>query len=152
MYLCIFPHLSHKCDQLFCEYVSCVSYVSCTICIICNKCICVFPHLSQKCDQLFRKRLTCRARDVCFRIHLVMQPSVLLSWVAGICICIDMSYLSPNSHTTVLSARLLFAVLFLVELVLHMKSAEWESWRVSPMYRTAYVGGVCFVSTVRLLP
>ena len=39
-----------------------------------------------------------------------------------------------------------------MEVVLHMKSAEWESWRVSPMYGTAYVEGVCFVSTVRLLP
>ena len=61
-------------------------------------------------------------------------------------------HLSPNSRTNVLSALLLFAVLFLIELVLHMKSAEWESWRVSPMYRTVYVGGVCFVSTVRLIP
>ena len=29
-----------KCDQLFCDFVSCVSYVSCAICIIYNKCMC----------------------------------------------------------------------------------------------------------------
>ena len=35
MYLCIYPNLSQKCDQLFRVYVAGVSYVSCTICIIC---------------------------------------------------------------------------------------------------------------------
>merc|ERR1712023_269631 len=48
--------LPQKCDQLSCEHVSCVSRVSCTIGIICNRCICVPPHLPrklpQKCDQL----------------------------------------------------------------------------------------------------
>ena len=48
MYLFIFPNLSQKCDQLFREYVAGVSYVSCTICIICNKCICVFPQICPK--------------------------------------------------------------------------------------------------------
>ena len=38
MYLSIFPNFSQKCDQLFWKHVSCVSYVSCTICFIRNKC------------------------------------------------------------------------------------------------------------------
>ena len=46
-YLGIFPNLSQKCDQPFCEYVSCVSYVSCTISCI-TKCICVFSQISPK--------------------------------------------------------------------------------------------------------
>ena len=129
MYLCIFPNLSQKRDPLFCEYVSCVSYVSCTICIICNKRICVFPHLSQKCDQLFRECHEFVYALTCLHVHL-----------------------SPKESTHVPSALLLIAISFLIDLALHIEAAERESWRVSPMYRTVFVGGVCFVSTVRLLP
>ena len=50
------------------------------------------------------------------------------------------------------SPLLLMAVSCLINLVLLSEAAERESWRVSPMYRTVFVGGVCFVSTVRLLP
>ena len=35
-----FSNLPRKCDQPFCDSVSCVAYVSCTICSTYNKCMC----------------------------------------------------------------------------------------------------------------
>ena len=89
----------------------------------------IFPNLSQTCDQLFRECHEFVYALTCLHVHL-----------------------SPKESTHVPSALLLIAISFLIDLALHIEAAERESWRVSPMYRTVFVGGVCFVSTVRLLP
>ena len=43
-----FPSMYQQRDQLFCDFVSVVSYVSCTICIIRNKRIWVFSQICPK--------------------------------------------------------------------------------------------------------
>ena len=77
--ICVFPQI---CDQLSCEYVSCVSYVFPYVSYVTN--VCVSPHLSQKCDQLSCEYVSCVSYHVPY-VSYVTNVFVYSHICLGIC-------------------------------------------------------------------